>query len=155
MSKALSDITSGRVRKPLGGGNSDAGDNGGASDEIRLNLATGERLVATYDSKRAIPSTYKKPDGTAQDDVTYYSFTVAEDTGLFHMAVNPETGRKAEEPIPVGAKVSVRAKGDLAQSMAEAEPGMLLEIEALGTKTTNGGFNFNLFLVSELVADES
>jgi hypothetical protein len=71
------------------------------------------------------------------------------------MAVNPETGRKAEEPIPVGAKVSIRAKGDLGQSMAEAEIGMLLEIEFLGTKTTNGGFNFSLFLVSELVADES
>jgi hypothetical protein len=154
MGKALNDIASGRVKKTLGGGNSEAGDSG-SSDEIRLQLATGDRLIATYDSKRNIPSTYKDKEGNPQPDVTYYSFTVAEDTGLFHMAVNAETGRKAEEPIPVGAKVSVRAKGDLAQSMAEAEPGMLLEIEALGTKTTNGGYNFNLFLVSELVADES
>jgi hypothetical protein len=51
--------------------------------------------------------------------------------------------------------VSLRGKGDLSQSMAEAEPGMLLEVEFIGTKKTNGGFNFGLFLVSELVADES
>lgn len=153
MGKALNDVASGRVRKPLGGSSGDAGDTGGSSDEIRLQLAVGERLVGTFDGKRTIPSTYKDKEGNQQPDVNYYSFTVAEDTGLFHMVTNPDTGRKAEEPIPVGAKVSVRGKGDLVQSMAEAEPGMLIEIEFVGTKTTNGGFTFSLFLVSELVAE--
>jgi hypothetical protein len=156
MSNALNDIAAGKVRRPLGGssGSSDSdADATGGDFPISVSLAAGEKLIATFENAKNVASKYKDKDGNPQPDVTYYTFTVAEDTGLFHMAVNPDTGRKAEEPISVGAKVSMRAKGDLADQMREATPGMLLEIEFLGTKPTNSGFNFSLFIVSELVAE--
>lgn len=154
MSNALSDIAAGKVRRPLGGQSdqSDSASDGG-DFPIKLDLAEGERLIATFDSVKSVASTYKDKDGNPQPDVQYYTLTVAEDTGLFHMVTNPETGRKAEEPIAVGEKVSIRGKGDLNQQMAEAEPGMLLEIARVGTKQTKSGFNFSLFVVSELISD--
>ena len=153
----LTDIAAGKVRRPLGAssGQSDADSGDGGAFPISLNLVAGERLIGTYEGSKSVPSKYLDKEGNPQPPVTYYTFTVAEDTGLFHMVVNPDTGRKAEEPIEVGAKVSLRGKGDLSQGMAEATEGMLLEIEFVGTKTTNGGFNFSLFIVSELVSDEA
>lgn len=153
----LNDIAAGKVRRPLGGSSasSDDSNESGGDFPISLNLVPGERLIGTYEDSKQVPSKYLDKEGNPQPPVTYYTFTVAEDTGLFHMVVNPETGRKAEEPIEVGAKVSLRAKGDLAQGMAEAQPGMLIEVEFVGTKKTNGGFNFSLFIVSELVSDEA
>jgi hypothetical protein len=152
---SLKDIASGKVRRPLGGGGSnDAADTGDGGDfPIKLNLEAGQSLVAKYLSKKSVPSTYKDKEGNPQPDVTYYTLEVLEDTGLFQMVVNPDTGRKAEEPIPVGAKVSVRGKGDLNDAMAEAETGMTLEIEFVGTHPTKSGFNFSNFIVSELVAE--
>ncbi len=152
MSNALSDIAAGKVRRPLGASSTPSDDaESGGDFPIKLDLAEGERLIATYDSVKSVPSTYKDKAGNPQPDVLYYTLTVAEDTGLFHMVVNPETGRKAEEPIAVGEKVSLRGKGDLKDQMAEATEGMLLEIERIGTKQTKSGFNFSLFIVSELV----
>ena len=153
----LNDIAAGKVRRPLGAssGQSDVDSGDGGDFPIKLDLAEGEKLIATLDSVKSVPSTYKDKAGNPQPDVVYYTLTVAEDTGLFHMVTNPETGRKAEEPIAVGEKVSLRGKGDLKDQMDEATPGMLLEIERIGTKVTKSGYNFSLFIVSELVADEA
>lgn len=153
----LNDIAAGKVRRPLGGSSTPSDDSteSGGDFPIKLDLSEGERLVATLDSVKSVPSTYKDKAGNPQPDVVYYTLTVAEDTGLFHMVTNPDTGRKAEEPIAIGEKVSLRGKGDLKDQMTEATPGMLLEIERIGTKVTKSGFNFSLFVVSELIADES
>lgn len=145
----LNDIASGRKRAL--GSSSGGGDYG---DSLLIKLDQGDRLIGTYESHDSSPSTYKKPDGSPQPDVNYYRFTVAADTGLTRPLKN-ETGKLiGVEPIAVGDKVTLRGIGDLPDQMAEAEAGMLIEVEFVGTHPTKSGWNFSNFIVSELISDD-
>lgn len=145
----VSDIAKGRAKRPLGSPSSGEAPAEGWPTKVKLD--PGDRLVGTLISKSKKPSTYTKPDGSPQPDVHYYTLEIAEDTGLTVPVTNEAGKITGVEPIGVGTKVSIQGKGDLNEQMAEAEPGMLLEIEFTGTHKTSGGFNFSNFLVSELV----
>jgi len=118
---SLKDIAQGREKRPLGGGNSDAGDSPVVKPEV------GEELVGTFEGSAEYPSKYKSADGSTKT-VSYYRFT-ADD----------------------GSKFTLRSHGDLGDSMESAEPGMLLSVERGPDKQTKSGFNFAQYFVSELV----
>ncbi len=142
----VSDIAKGRAKRPLGA--KPSGDAPAGDFPPLLKLDQGERLIGTLESSRTQPSTYKKPDGSPQPDVNYYTFVVAADTGLTRPVKN-DTGKIVGiEPVAVGDKVTLRGIGDLPDYMADAEVGMLLEVEFFGTHPTKSGFNFSNFGVS-------
>lgn len=101
------------------------GNSGGSdgSDSPVVKPAVGDELVGTFEGSATFPSKFD-----ASKTVSYYRFTA-----------------------PDGEKFTLRSHGDLADSMEEAEVGMLLSIERFPDKQTKAGYNFAVYGVSELI----
>ena len=99
----------------------------GSDDSPVVKPEVGQELVGTFEDAAEYRSKFN-PDKT----VSYYRFTA-----------------------PDGSKFTLRSHGDLADSMAEAEKGMLLSIERGPDKKTKAGYNFAQYFVNELVDEDS
>ena len=97
------------------------------SDSPVVKPEVGEELVGTFEGASEYTSKFN-----ADKMVSYYRFTA-----------------------PDGTKFTLRSHGDLADSMGEAEKGMLLSIERGPDKKTKAGYNFAQYFVNELVDEDS